>query len=91
MNLITKNLSKVSIKVDKVKREATIDFTGTAKKNPFNYNAPMAVCHAVILYVFRTLVGKNIPLNEGCFKPLNIIIPNNSMINAKYPSAVIAG
>ena len=82
---------KVSIKVDKVKREATIDFTGTAKKNPFNYNAPMAVCHAVILYVFRTLVGTNIPLNEGCFKPLNIIIPNNSMINAQYPSAVIAG
>jgi 5-oxoprolinase (ATP-hydrolysing) len=81
---------KVSIKVDKVKREATIDFTGTAKKNPFNYNAPMAVCHAVILYVFRTLVGTNIPLNEGCFKPLNIIIPNNSMINAQYPSAVIA-
>ncbi|MDA0763387.1 MAG: hydantoinase B/oxoprolinase family protein [Proteobacteria bacterium] len=82
---------KVSIKVDKIKREATIDFTGTAKKNPFNYNAPMAVCHAVILYVFRTLVGTNIPLNEGCFKPLNIIIPNNSMINAQYPSAVIAG
>ena len=82
---------RVKIKVDKIKREATIDFTGTAEKNPFNYNAPMAVCYAVILYVFRTLVGKNIPLNEGCFKPLNIIIPNNSMINAKYPSAVIAG
>ena len=51
----------------------------------------MAVCYAVILYVFRTLVGNNIPLNEGCFKPIKIIIPNNSMINAKYPSAVIAG
>ena len=82
---------KVSITIDKINREATIDFSGTAKKNQFNYNAPMAVCHAVILYVFRTLVGNNIPLNEGCFKPLNIIIPNNSMINAKYPSAVIAG
>ena len=82
---------RVKITIDKIKREATIDFTGTAPKNPFNYNAPMAVCHAVILYVFRTLVGSNIPLNEGCFKPLNIIIPNNSMINAKYPSAVIAG
>ena len=82
---------KVTLKINKIKREATIDFTGTAEKNPFNYNAPMAVCHAVILYVFRTLVGNNIPLNEGCFKPLNIIIPNNSMINAKYPSAVIAG
>ena len=82
---------RVKITIDKIKREATIDFTGTAPKNPLNYNAPMAVCHAVILYVFRTLVGSNIPLNEGCFKPLNIIVPNNSMINAKYPSAVIAG
>ena len=82
---------RVRITINKIKREATIDFSGTAPKNPFNYNAPMAVCHAVILYVFRTLVGNNIPLNEGCFKPLNIIIPNNSMINAKYPSAVIAG
>ena len=82
---------RVKITIDKIKREATIDFTGTAPKNPFNYNAPMAVCHAVILYVFRTLVGSNIPLNEGCFKPLNIVVPNNAMINAKYPSAVIAG
>ena len=89
--LDNKEFIKVDIKIDKAKREATIDFTGTAEKNPFNYNAPIAVCHAVILYVFRTLVGTNIPLNEGCFKPLNIIIPNNSMINAKYPSAVIAG
>lgn len=89
--LDNKEFIKVDIKIDKAKREASIDFTGTAEKNPFNYNAPIAVCHAVILYVFRTLVGTNIPLNEGCFKPLNIIIPNNSMINAQYPSAVIAG
>ena len=82
---------RVKIQIDKTKREALIDFSGTAKKNPFNYNAPKAVCHAVILYVFRTLVGKNIPLNEGCFKPIKIKIPDNSMINAKYPSAVIAG
>ncbi len=82
---------RVNVKIDKKNREAIIDFTGTAPKNPFNYNAPMAVCNAVILYVFRTLVGNNIPLNEGCFKPIKIIIPNNSMINAKYPSAVIAG
>ncbi len=82
---------RVNVKIDKDNREAIIDFTGTAPKNPFNYNAPMAVCYAVILYVFRTLVGNNIPLNEGCFKPIKIIIPNNSMINAKYPSAVIAG
>ena len=82
---------RVNVKIDKKNREAIIDFTGTAPRNPFNYNAPMAVCYAVILYVFRTLVGNNIPLNEGCFKPIKIIIPNNSMINAKYPSAVIAG
>ena len=82
---------RVNVKIDKKNREAIIDFTGTAPKNHFNYNAPMAVCYAVILYVFRTLVGNNIPLNEGCFKPIKIIIPNNSMINAKYPSAVIAG
>ncbi len=82
---------RVNVKIDKENREAIIDFTGTAPKNPFNYNAPIAVCYAVILYVFRTLVGNNIPLNEGCFKPIKIIIPNNSMINAKYPSAVIAG
>ena len=82
---------RVNVKIDKENREAIIDFTGTAPKNPLNYNAPIAVCYAVILYVFRTLVGNNIPLNEGCFKPIKIIIPNNSMINAKYPSAVIAG
>ena len=82
---------RVNVNIDKKNREAIIDFTGTAPKNPLNYNAPMAVCYAVILYVFRTLVGNNIPLNEGCFKPIKIIIPNNSMINAKYPSAVIAG
>ena len=82
---------RVNVKINKKNREAIIDFTGTASKNPFNYNAPKAVCNAVVLYVFRTLVGNNIPLNEGCFKPIKIIIPHNSMINAKYPSAVIAG
>ncbi len=82
---------RVAIRVDHERREAEIDFTGTADKNPFNYNAPLAVCHAVVLYVFRTLVGAPIPLNEGCFKPLKIIAPEGSMINAQYPAAVIAG
>ena len=82
---------RVAIRVDREKREAEIDFTGTAEKNPYNYNAPLAVCHAVVLYVFRTLVGSDIPLNEGCFKSLRIIAPEGSMINAQYPSAVIAG
>ena len=82
---------RVAIRVDADARTAEIDFTGTAERNPFNYNAPLAVCHAVVLYVFRTLVGSEIPLNEGCFKPLKIIAPEGSMINAQYPSAVIAG
>jgi len=82
---------RVAVRVDRARREAEIDFTGTAGKNPFNYNAPLAVCHAVVLYVFRTLVGSEIPLNEGCFKPLRIIAPRGSMINAEYPAAVIAG
>ncbi len=82
---------RVAVRVNADARTAEIDFTGTADKNPFNYNAPLAVCHAVVLYVFRTLVGSEIPLNEGCFKPLKIIAPEGSMINAQYPSAVIAG
>ena len=82
---------RAAIRVNPVKREAVIDFTGTSGKNPYNYNAPLAVCRAVVLYVFRTLVGAEIPLNEGCFKPLKIIAPEGSMLNARHPSAVIAG
>ncbi len=82
---------RVTVRVDTQNRSAEIDFTGTADKNPFNYNAPFAVCKAVVLYVFRTLVGADIPLNEGCFVPLRIIAPEGSMINAQYPAAVIAG
>ena len=81
---------RVAIRVDKAARSAEIDFTGTAS-NAFNFNAPLSVCHAVVLYVFRTLVGNAIPLNEGCFKPLKVIAPVGSMVNAQYPSAVIAG
>ena len=81
----------VAIHPNHSKREATIDFSGTSKRHRFNYNAPLAVCNAVVLYVFRTLVGKSIPLNEGCFVPLKIIAPRGSMINAQYPSAVMAG
>jgi 5-oxoprolinase (ATP-hydrolysing) len=81
----------VALKVDRENRTAVIDFTGTSDKDKYNYNAPFAVCRAVVLYVFRTLVPNPIPLNEGCFKPLTIIAPQGSMINAEYPSAVIAG
>jgi len=81
----------VSISVDKAERTATIDFTGTSEQHPSNFNAPKAICHAAVLYVFRCLVDDEIPLNEGCFKPLNIIIPEGSMINPVYPAAVVAG
>ncbi len=82
---------KVAISVDKTNREATIDFTGTSDQDPFNYNAPLAICRAVVLYVFRTLVGSSIPMNEGCLKPLNLIAPEGTMINPRAPAAVISG
>ena len=82
---------EVAVTVDKSARTATIDFTGTNAQHTGNYNAPFAVCRAVVLYVFRTLVGSSIPLNEGCLKPLNIIAPVRSMLNPTYPAAVIAG
>jgi len=81
----------VAISVDKIKRSATIDFTGTSDQHPGNYNAPSAICYAAVLYVFRCLVDDDIPLNAGCLKPLNLIIPKRSMINPEYPAAVIAG
>ncbi|MGB0545573.1 MAG: hydantoinase B/oxoprolinase family protein, partial [Candidatus Pseudothioglobus sp.] len=81
----------VSITIDKIKRSATIDFTGTSDQHPGNYNAPSAICYAAVLYVFRCLVDEDIPLNAGCLKPLNLIIPKKSMINPEYPAAVFSG
>jgi hypothetical protein len=60
---------------DQANRRATIDFTGTGPQRPDNFNAPAAVCRAVVLYCFRALVGSDIPLNDGCLKPLEIIVP----------------
>lgn len=82
---------KVSIAVNQEKREATIDFSGTSPQSEGNYNAPTSVCKAAVLYVFRTLVNDDIPLNEGCLKPLKIIVPPRSMISPEYPAAVISG
>lgn len=81
----------VKITVDHSTRRAVVDFTGTSDQHPGNFNAPTAVVRAAVLYVFRCLVNDQIPLNEGCLKPLEIIIPRNSMINPKHPAAVIAG
>ena len=82
---------KVKISVDRDRRAAIIDFTGTSTQNPTNYNAPAAVCKAAVLYVFRTLVNDDIPLNEGCLKPIELILPERSMITPEYPAAVMAG
>lgn len=82
---------KVVITVDRAARSAIIDFAGTSGQDEFNYNAPLAICRAVVLYVFRTLVGSDIPMNEGCLKPLDLRVPEGSMINPAYPAAVISG
>ncbi|WP_338549918.1 hydantoinase B/oxoprolinase family protein [Roseovarius phycicola] len=82
---------EVKVSVNRDAREATIDFTGTSPQHSGNYNAPKSICRAVVLYVFRTMVGADIPLNEGCLKPLNIIIPDGSMLNPERPAAVISG
>ena len=82
---------RVAIAVDHEARTATIDFTGTSDQNAGNYNAPVSVSKAAVLYVFRTLVDDDIPLNEGCFKPLQLVFPHPSMLSPEYPAAVMAG
>jgi len=82
---------QVKITINKQQSTATIDFTGTSLQQNNNFNAPSAICQAAVLYVFRTLVQENIPLNAGCLEPLDIIIPKGSMLNPKYPAAVVAG
>ena len=81
----------VRVAVDHARERATIDFTGTSAQLPTNFNAPSAICMAAVLYVFRTLVDDEIPLNGGCLKPLEVIIPPGSMLNPRYPAAVVAG
>ncbi len=81
----------VAVRVDRAQGRATVDFTGTSPQQAGNYNAPAAVARAVVLYVFRTLVGKDIPLNEGCLRPIDIVLPEGCMLNPRAPAAVIAG
>jgi len=81
----------VAISVDRAARSARIDFSGTSGQLPNNFNAPSAVCMAAVLYVFRTLVADEIPLNGGCLKPLDVIIPPGSMLNPHYPASVVSG
>ncbi|MFZ2173095.1 MAG: hydantoinase B/oxoprolinase family protein [Rhodococcus sp. (in: high G+C Gram-positive bacteria)] len=81
----------VKITVDRENRSATIDFGGTSPQLDSNFNAPSSVATAAVLYVFRTLVADDIPLNDGCLRPLHVIIPEGSMLAPTYPAAVVAG
>ncbi len=82
---------KVKITVDKDKREATVDFTGTSPMKPNNFNAPEPVTRAAVLYCFRVMVEGHIPMNAGCLRPINIVVPEGSMLRPHYPAAVVAG
>ncbi|MBF2083332.1 hydantoinase B/oxoprolinase family protein [Thermoleptolyngbya sp. C42_A2020_037] len=82
---------QVAIALNPQERSACINFTGTSPQQANNFNAPLAICKAVVLYVFRTLVDADIPLNAGCLKPLEIVVPEGCLLNPKYPAAVVAG
>jgi 5-oxoprolinase (ATP-hydrolysing) len=82
---------RVRVRIGADRRSATIDFGGTSAQLPNNFNAPSAVCMAAVLYVFRTLVDDDIPLNAGCLKPLEVVLPEGCMLRPRYPAAVVAG
>jgi 5-oxoprolinase (ATP-hydrolysing) len=82
---------RVAVRIFREQRTASIDFAGTSAQLPNNFNAPAAVCMAAVLYVFRTLVDDDIPLNAGCLKPLEVSIPEGCMLRPRYPAAVVAG
>ncbi|MFF2506900.1 hydantoinase B/oxoprolinase family protein [Streptomyces sp. NPDC058067] len=82
---------RVRVRVDREQRSATVDFTGTSPQLATNFNAPFAVVNAAVLYVFRTLVDDDIPLNDGCLRPLRIIVPPGSLLAPEPPAAVVAG
>ena len=81
----------VAVKVDRERRSAIVDFTGTSEQQPNNFNAPYSICRAATLYVFRTLVDDAIPMNDGCLRPITLVVPEGSMLNPLHPAAVVAG
>jgi 5-oxoprolinase (ATP-hydrolysing) len=81
----------VAIRVDQAAGRALVDFSGTSPQRPDNFNAPLAVTKAAVLYVFRCLVGEPIPLNAGCLEPLELVVPEGSLLNPRPPAAVVAG
>jgi 5-oxoprolinase (ATP-hydrolysing) len=85
------NVIKVAITVDRKARKATVDFTGTSPQTPDAFNAPEPITRACVLYVFRTLVDEDIPLNAGCLRPIKIVVPKGSMLKPRYPAPVAAG
>ena len=82
---------EVRVTIDRDQRTACVDFSGTSPQQDSNFNAPAAVARAAVLYVFRTLVDDEIPMNDGCLKPIDIVIPDGSMLRPQYPAAVVAG
>jgi len=82
---------RVAIRVDKASRSATFDFTGTSGQLPDNFNAPFSIVRAASLYVVRTLIDDPIPMNDGCLRPISLIVPEGSMLNPRFPGAVVAG
>ena len=90
-NLDNGGTIKVAISVDRSRRRAVVDFSGTSSQSDTNFNAPSAVCRAAVLYVFRCLVDDDIPLNDGCLEPIDLIIPEGSLLSPRYPAAVVAG
>ncbi len=82
---------QVAVRIDRGRRHARIDFSGTSAQHPGNLNAPLAITRAVVLYVFRCLVGEAIPLNAGCFEPLDMVVPEGSLLHPRPPAAVVAG
>ncbi|MFL6862548.1 MAG: hydantoinase B/oxoprolinase family protein, partial [Allosphingosinicella sp.] len=82
---------RVTVTVDREARSAVVDFTGTSAQQPNNFNAPYSICRAATLYVFRTLVDDAIPMNDGCLRPITLVVPEGSMLRPHYPAAVVAG
>ncbi|MFM2301915.1 MAG: hypothetical protein RLZZ84_1651 [Pseudomonadota bacterium] len=81
----------VAVRVDQAARHVTIDFSGTSDQLPGNFNAPFSVVRAAVMYVLRTMIDEQIPMNEGCLAPVTILVPEGSMLNPRYPAAVVAG
>ncbi len=82
---------QVRVVVDPAERSVVVDFTGTSAQLPDNFNAPLSICRAAVLYVFRTLVDGDMPLNDGCMRPITLVAPQGSLLNPRYPAAVVAG